>query len=186
MRKIRYNSPVVLSFALLSMAVLLLNRLTSGWTNAHVFSVYRGSLTDPLFYFRLFGHVLGHANWAHYSGNMILLLLTGPMLEEKYGSRRIVMVIAITALVTGLTEVLFFPGTALLGASGVVFAFILLSSVTGSGQEGIPLTLIVIAVIYLGGQIYEGITQQDNVSHLTHILGGVIGGGAGLALRHKK
>ena len=82
MRKIRYNSPVVLTFALLSMAALLLNRLTAGWTNAYLFSVYRSSLADPLFYFRLFGHVLGHANWAHYSGNMVLLLLTGPMLEE--------------------------------------------------------------------------------------------------------
>ena len=186
MKRIRYNAPVVLTFALISLAALVLNGLTGGWVNAHLFSVYRSSPSDPLFYVRLFGHVLGHANWAHYSNNMVLLLLTGPMLEEKYGSQRLLVIIAVTAFVTGIAEVLFFPGVALLGASGVVFAFILLSSVTGCGRSGIPLTLIVIAVIYLGGQIYDGLVLQDNVSQLTHILGGIIGGAAGLALRPGK
>lgn len=186
MKRIRYNSPVVLTFALLSLSVLFLNRMTGGWSNLHLFSVYRSSPADPLFYIRLFGHVLGHANWEHYSSNMVLLLLSGPMLEEKYGSARLCAIIAITAVVTGFAQILLFPGVALLGASGVVFAFILLSSVTGSEQNEIPLTLIVIAVIYLGGQIYAGFTTSDNISNLTHILGGLVGGVCGLSLRSAK
>ena len=65
---------------------------------------------------RLFTHVLGHAGYSHYMGNMLLLLLVGPPLEEKYGSRTLLLTIAVTALVTGLAQFIFFPQTALLGA----------------------------------------------------------------------
>ena len=60
MKKLQYNSPVILTFFLLSLGVLLLDWLTSGWTTLHAFCVYRSSLADPMFYVRLFGHVLGH------------------------------------------------------------------------------------------------------------------------------
>ena len=42
-----------------------------------------GTLADPLTWLRLFTHVLGHASWEHYAGNMMLFLLIGPMLEER-------------------------------------------------------------------------------------------------------
>ena len=87
----QYNAPVTLSFFLLALVALILNRVTDGWTTSHLFSVYRSSLTDPLFYVRLFCHVLGHADWNHFMGNMLLLLVVGPPLEEKYGSRTLLL-----------------------------------------------------------------------------------------------
>lgn len=77
MKKLQYNSPVILTFFLLSLGVLLLDWLTSGWTTLHAFCVYRSSLADPMFYVRLFGHVLGHADFDHFLGNMLLLLVIG-------------------------------------------------------------------------------------------------------------
>ena len=65
MKKLQYNSPVILTFFFLSLAALALGELTGGWTTFHLFSVYRSSLTDPLFYVRLVGHVLGHSGYAH-------------------------------------------------------------------------------------------------------------------------
>ena len=62
---IRLNAPVILSFALLSLAALLLGGWTDGATTYRYFSVYRSSLSDPLTYVRFFGHVLGHANYEH-------------------------------------------------------------------------------------------------------------------------
>ena len=97
MKKLQYNSPVILTFFLLSLGVLLLDWLTSGWTTLHAFCVYRSSLADPLFYVRLFGHVLGHADFDHFLGNMLLLLVIGPPLEEKYGSRTLLAGILLTA-----------------------------------------------------------------------------------------
>ena len=96
-------------------------------------------------------------------------------LEEKYGSADTLLVILSTAFVTGLIHFIFFPNVALMGASGVVFAFILLASMTSIEDGKIPLTFILVAVIYIGGQIRDGIFVKDNVSNLTHIIGGIVG-----------
>ena len=109
------------------------------------------------------------------------------VLEEKYGSQRFLSIIAIVALVTGLVHI-FLPGrSALLGASGVDFALILLASVTGSRTgNAIPLTLIIVAIIYIGQQVYQGLTTADNISQLTHIIGGSIGAVYGMAVQRGK
>ena len=181
--RIQYNSPVVLSFALLSLLALLLGQLTGGWTTRALFSVYRAPLTDPLTYVRMAGHVLGHSGYAHDMGNMTLLLVVGPPLEEKYGSRRLLGCILFTALASGLVQFIFFPGTALLGASGIVFMMIVLSSLAGMREGTIPLTLILVVLIYLGGEIVDAVTVRDNVSQLTHIVGGLCGAGLGFAMK---
>ena len=181
--RIQYNSPVVLSFALLSLLALLLGQLTGGWTTRALFCVYRAPLTDPLTYVRMVGHVLGHSGYAHYMGNMTLLLVIGPPLEEKYGSRRLLGCILFTALASGLVQFIFFPGTALLGASGIVFMMIVLSSLAGMREGTIPLTLILVVLIYQGGEIVDAVTVRDNVSQLTHIVGGLCGAGLGFAMK---
>ena len=183
--KITYNSPMVLSFALACAAATLLGALTKGGSTRLLFSTYRAPLADPLTYVRLFTHVLGHTGMAHLVGNLAYILLLGPALEEKYGWRKLLYVILITAFITGLIHDLFFPRTALLGASGVAFAFILLTSFTEFREGEIPLTVILVAVIYLGQQIWEGITVQDNISNLSHVVGGLIGAGAGYLMNRK-
>ena len=72
---------MILTFFLLSLLVLFLDDWTGGWTTMHLFCVYRSSLKDPLFYIRLFGHVLGHAGWEHFLNNMLLLLVVGIVRE---------------------------------------------------------------------------------------------------------
>ena len=172
---IRFNAPVILTFALLSLLALLLGNWTNGAATHQYFSVYRSSLSDPLTYVRFIGHVLGHADYEHYMGNMLLLLLVGPGLEEKYGSGTMVWTIAVTALVTGLVHFVFFPGSVLLGASGVVFMMIVLSSFTAMRRGEIPVTLILVVIFYLGGEIMDGLFKKDNISQITHIVGGLCG-----------
>ncbi|MBQ2800207.1 MAG: rhomboid family intramembrane serine protease [Lachnospiraceae bacterium] len=184
-KAIKFNSPVVLSFVFICIGAFLLNLITGGYTNQLAFTVYRGSMADPLFYVRMIGHVFGHAGWEHLSGNMMYILLLGPMLEEKYGSRNMMVIIFLTAITTGLVNVIFFSH-GLLGASGVVFAFIILSSITSVKDGGIPLTFILVAIIYIGGQLIDGLTVKDNVSNLTHIIGGVVGACCGMALNKKQ
>lgn len=184
--KISFNSPVVLSFTAICFIALVLNWITKGYTNNLLFSVYHSSLTQPLTYIRFFGHIAGHANWNHFIGNITLLLVIGPLLEEKYGSLNILFVILSTALVTGIVNYIFFPNIQLLGASGVVFAFILLSPITSFKEGTVPLTLILVAVIYIGGQIYDCIFVNDNVANLTHILGGMVGASLGIIMNKNK
>jgi GlpG protein len=118
-------------------------------------------------------------------GNMALILLLGPSLEEKYGWKTLLTLILVTALITGIVHNILFSGSALLGASGVAFAFVLLTSFTAFREGEIPLTFILVALIYLGQQIWDAVTVRDNVSNLTHIIGGLIGGGAGYLLNMK-
>ena len=95
------------------------------WFLRVLFLTYRDSLTNPMTYARFFTHIFGHGGWSHFIGNASYLLLLGPLLEEKYGAKGILMVMAITSVVTALINFLIFPNTGLCGASGVVFAFIL-------------------------------------------------------------
>ena len=154
MKKLQYNSPVILTFFLLSLGVLLLDWITGGWTTLHAFCVYRSSLADPLFYVRLFGHVLGHASWDHFLNNMLLLLVVGPPMEEKYGSKPLLCGMVFTALVTGVLQCVLFPRSGLLGASGIVFMLIMLSSLAGF-SGGIPVTMLLVAALYFGQQVYD-------------------------------
>ena len=107
------------------------------------------------------------------------------MLEEKYGSKVLLEVMCITAVVTGLVNYIFFWNVGLCGASGVVFAFIILASFTGFKEGEIPLTFILVAVIFIGQQVYEGIAVQDNISNMAHIVGGIVGAIVGYWLNKK-
>lgn len=174
LKRVRYNAPVTLTFALLSGLVLLVSALTGGTFQYQYFCVYRFSLSDVVGYFRLFSHVLGHANFEHYVGNMTLILILGPMLEEKYGGRNLLLGILATAFVTGVFHCALSSG-GLLGASGIVFMMIMLASMASVRAGTIPLTLLLTAAIYIGGEVVDGLTAKDNISQLTHILGGVCG-----------
>ena len=184
-RRITFNSPIVLSFVIISFGAMIANYLTAGASNQLLFMTYHSSLASPLTYVRMFTHVLGHTGWNHYIGNMMYMLLLGPMLEEKYGSRAIVEVILVTGLVTGVVTWIFFPGIALCGASGVVFAFIMMTSFTSFKEGEIPLTVILVAIVFIGQQVYEGLFVQDNISNMGHILGGMVGAFAGYTLNRK-
>ena len=173
-----YNAPVTLTFALVALIVLILARVTAGQSTRLLFSVYRSRISF-VGVLRLFGHVLGHSNFEHYAGNMMLFLLLGPILENRYGSSTFLEAIGITAVISGLVTVIFFPNVVLLGASGVVFMMIVLVSAVDLKKGEIPITMILIIVIYLGSEIWNMITVKDNISQLTHIVGGVCGAGIG-------
>ncbi|GBU28196.1 hypothetical protein R84B8_01754 [Treponema sp. R8-4-B8] len=176
--RIKYNAPTVLSFSLVCAFILFLSstfmpHLIENWfmvpgrNNFHAGS-FRNWVT-------LLTHVIGHANWAHLISNFTLILLIGPMLEERYGSETLLVMILITALVTGILNALFF-NTYLLGASGVVFMMILLSSFTNFSKGEIPLTFIFVLILYLGVQIFNRSgADKDNISHFAHIIGGLCG-----------
>lgn len=184
--KLQYNSPVVLTFALVSLLALGLGWWTDGMSTDLFFCVYRAPLTDPLTWLRMVCHVVGHTGYAHFMSNMTLLLVIGPPLEERYGSKRLFICILVTALVSGVIQFIFFPSTGLLGSSGIVFMMILLSSLSGMGKGTIPVTFLLVAAIYLGGEVLDAVNTLDNVSQLTHVVGGVCGAVLGLAMRRKK
>ncbi|MDO4490021.1 MAG: rhomboid family intramembrane serine protease [Lachnospiraceae bacterium] len=183
--RVTFNSPVILSFVLICLIATALGEVTHGAATEKFFMTYRAPLGNPGTWLRFITYIFGHGGWGHFVGNASYLLLLGPMLEEKYGSRLLMEIIAITAVVTALVNYLLFPRVGLCGASGIVFAFILLASFTRVKDSEIPLTFILVAVIFIGQQIYEGITISDNISNMAHIVGGICGGCLGYELNRQ-
>ena len=184
--RITFNAPVTLGFVFLCFVATLAGIMTGTKSTMAIFMTYHSSLRNPLTYIRFFTHIFGHSGWEHFIGNASFLLLLGPMLEEKYGSKEMIEVIAITAVATALINYLFFINVALCGASGVVFAFIILASFTGFKAGEIPLTFILVAVIFIGQQVYQGIAVMDNISNMAHIVGGIVGACIGYMLNRRE
>ncbi len=177
--RIRYNAPVTLTLALACCAVMGAGFLTDGATTRAFFTAYPGlKSSSPLHYIQFFTYILGHGSLPHLTANLSLLLLIGPINEEKYGSWVLCEMILVTALLTALLNAAFFS-TGLLGASGIIFMLILLSSCANIRAGEIPLTLILVALLYLGNEIYNSLSH-DNISQFAHLTGGVVGAFYGL------
>jgi len=178
--KITYNAPITLTFSIICTIVLLLDGLLGHHLIGAFFcapgaqgSTFSFDPHNPVDYIRLFTHVLGHESWAHLLSNLSFILLLGPLLEDRYGSGLLILMMLTTAFVTGIINAAFIPA-ALMGASGIAFMMILLASFNTIDKKTVPLTFILILILYLGREIFVS-SNQDNVANWAHIIGGIIG-----------
>lgn len=170
-----YNSVVVITYLLISFGALLLNKLTVGKSNKLLFECYRDSPLNILTYIRLFTHSIGHTNWDHFLHNFLIILLVGPMIEEKYGSMNLLIMLLITSFVIGVFNVLF-DNYNLKGASGNVYMLIVLSSFANINNNNIPITVILICIFYIAGELKDSlIDKKSSTYHDGHLLGAVCG-----------
>jgi len=184
--RLSYNAPTTLTFTFMAAIVLALSAtvapgLTQAWFSTPA-PFHANQVQD---WIKLFTHTLGHADLDHFLSNFSFILLLGPILEATYGSLGILLMMIVTALVTGVLNVLLFPNTILLGASGIVFMMILLASITNFEKGQIPLTFLLILVLFLGKEVWSALAVHDNISHFTHIIGGLTGSFIGF-LRPRK
>ena len=61
----------------------------------------------------------------------------------------------------------------------------MLASFTDFKEGEIPITFILVAAIFIGQQVYEGIAVQNNISNMAHIVGGIVGAIIGYGLNMK-
>jgi membrane associated rhomboid family serine protease len=169
-----YNAPFVLTFSLLAFLVHWLDSFFGGQLALAYFAAWPDfHPKDPWSWFRIVSHVLGHKDMAHLVSNFSVILLIGPILEEKYGSRSLMLMTLITVVATGILNTVFF-NTGLMGASGVVFMMIVLGSFANHKPGEIPLTFIFVVALYLVGEVTSAF-KQDNISQFAHLLGGLSG-----------
>jgi rhomboid protease GluP len=173
--KIKYNAPTTLTFALVCGVVLFLGflipGLVSGWFSAPPRGAF--SFTSVRSYVRLFTHIFGHADLNHLMSNLVFILLLGPILEATYGTRSLFLMMLITAFITGILNALLFS-TGLLGASGIVFMMILLASFTNFSKGEVPITFILVMLLFLGKEVLAAF-QSNDISEFAHIIGGLCG-----------
>lgn len=170
--RITFNSPFILTFALIATAVIAFT-LTTGNTLA-IFTL-QGNFDSESWqsYFGLFLYPLSHLNTQHLVGNFGIILLLGPILEKKFGWKRLLLMSLATTLIIAIVHIIISDSN-LIGASGLVFMYIVLASLIDSSGKEIPLTFILVAILFLGQEIV-GSFKEDTISQVAHICGGIMG-----------
>ena len=180
--KITFKSPITLIFALL--AVLFYFFFQADGDIPRIFVLYGDfQLTNWKWYISLIGYTLSHGSISHLIGNISILLLLGPMIEKRYGSKRLLIMLCLTALLTALVHIIFWNHH-LIGASGLVFMMIVISSLVDIKGDEIPFTFILIVLLYIGKEVVRAFSADD-VSQFAHISGGVLGMMFGFIYRSK-
>ena len=170
-----YNSPVIITYLALSLIACFLNFISHGKSNKLLFTSYRSSIFNPLTYIRLFTHSIGHIDLTHLIHNFLFILLIGPMIEEKYGSINLLVMLLITSLVIGLFNTIF-SNYSITGASGNVYMLITLSSFSNISEGKIPITLILILIFYVITELKDRVIEGNSKTyHTGHLLGAVCG-----------
>jgi len=183
--KLSYNAPFVLTFTLLCLFAYVISGITDGWAAREIFSIApSASLAQWTTWPRLILYPLGHSGLDHLVSNILVLLLVGPALEEKYGWKKLTIASVITSFVTGLIVVLTMH-YGLLGASGIVFMMIVLGSFANFRKGEIPMTFLLVVVLYLGNELAQSFAS-DNISQLAHLLGGFSGALLGFIMKPGK
>lgn len=173
--RVSINAPFALVLAGIALVVMILSTLTAGEFSNRFLALTGGFRPGNLsYYFQLVLHPLAHASWSAYFMNFTVILLVGPLLEEKYGGVFLSIVAVLTAVCSGLLHSILFS-SALVGASGIAFMMILLTSLTNLRSKTIPLSLILVVFLFMGREISASF-RDANISQIAHIFGGLCGG----------
>lgn len=181
--RLTYNAPLTLSLSIIMALVFFADAKISNSLITNYFTLESKDNFDVsnLFgYIKLFSYVFGHGDLTHLTSNLMILLLIGPLIEERYGFGMTFWMIFFVAGLNGFVNILFFHSQ-LIGASGIVFMMMLLSSFVNVRKGDIPLTFICIIALYLSKEIkafYDAshsIGDISNVSNISHLVGGLCG-----------
>jgi membrane associated rhomboid family serine protease len=185
LRRLTIEAPVVLSFVTLCTVLFFCLPSSSGrWLGVH--DTWNSSRI-PWQYTSLLTHIAAHVDMGHLRGNMTHLLLTGPSVERAFGSKNVLYILLVVAITSAIMHI-WVGGyyTHQLGASGVVFAFILLNSLVSASHGKIPVSFILTAIYYLGDELYDFFFDKGPTSHHAHLTGGLVGAAAGFYLHRQR
>lgn len=169
--KITFNSPFVLTFALLATFVLIISLSVGGPLKILALNG-NFNFRDWHSYIGLFLYPLSHLDITHLVSNFGIILLIGPLLEKHYGWQKLLSMSVITTVVIGILHIIL-SDNGLIGASGLVFLYIVLASLSNATNKEIPLTFVLVVCMFLGQEIMNSF-RDDQVSQMAHIGGGVM------------
>lgn len=178
---ILYDAPVTVTFALIVIFVFLVDgaifkgELSSKYLLAP--TAVNGenpfSFKAPLSYVQMLFHVVASVEQTTLLSNVIIILLLGPFLEEKYGSVIIGLMMVLSALLSGVLNASFcLAGTS--GADSIVFMFVLLNSYLSVSKKKIPLSAVIVLILFISGEFFAK-NPNGFIGILVNIAGGLCG-----------
>ncbi len=179
--KLKFNAPVVLIITVICAGLFFFDLALVG-------SLKKMLALPPTFHpamiHKMLSYAFMHGSYDHLIGNIGLFLLVSPILEEKYGSVTYIVITLVTIILTAIFNILFFD-VYLIGLSGVVFMNIILVSFTNVDRGEIPVTFILVLLLFVGKEVYSSF-KDDSISQFAHIAGGLLGSFFGFFLARQK
>ena len=129
--------------------------------------------SSPVWYISTLTYIFGHADFEHVIGNLSIILLLGPLVELKFGWQKFSLMVVSTAILTAILHTLLWDN-GLIGASGIAFMLIVVTSLLNTRGKDIPITFILVVLLFLGQEIYSSF-KNDQISHFAHLFGGAMG-----------
>lgn len=166
--KVSYDAPVTLTFVVISAIIFLLSFMLAKSGKPDSLGKLFISPTDqagnlsfivkqPLSYLRLLLYIFGsEADGAQVLfTNLILIMLLGPAMEERYGSIIIGIMIFVSALFSGVLNACFCSDS-LVGAVPVVCMMIFLNAFMSFSKKKFPLSFAAVMIFFIMLQIFSG------------------------------
>ena len=182
--KVAYDAPVTLSFVIVCAFIFLLNMFLAKSGKAGGLEKIFASPTNqagvlpfipsaPISYVRLLFYIFGAAagGASVLFTNLILIMLLGPAMEERYGSTIIGIMIFVSALFSGVLNACF-SSDSLIGAVPVVCMMIFLNAFMSFSKKKFPLSFAAVMVFFVLLQIFSG---AGAVQIIICIAGGLCG-----------
>ncbi len=169
-RKIKIKSPITIIFSLICVVAFLLG-------NPNMFILGSGNV------FGVFLWIFGHNGIEHLIGNLLPILIIGPVLESRYSKKTLISLITLTTLTTSILHLFLFQDS-VTGASGILCMFAILT-LMGKEDGEIPLMAVVFTFFVMVSQILSG-AQMNGISEFSHIIGILMGFLFGLIIKRDK
>lgn len=207
--KLLADSKTVLIFAAICSALFIFDAATPGLNLAQILFTCPGNrdsfvrafdFFSPADYLKIILYAFGHSDVQEFFANLAILLLLGPVLEERYGSKMIALMTGISTLVTGVLCVSLSP-ISLSGSSQIVFMMIFLTFLTERNRRSIKISWLALLCVYIFLEISVNLESKvifekehsmaavfliKNTPILFYIIGGSAGGIFGLLVRNKE
>ena len=141
------------------------------------------NFSSPACYARLVLFVFGSKNFLQLIFSLAFILPFGALMEERYGSPAVALMIALAAFVSGVLNACLVPQS-LCGAASAALTLILLSSITSFAKNEIHLSSLLTLALCLAGNLYlaaldGGLTRFAATSLFVQLAGALVGSMAG-------
>ena len=175
---------IVLPLILLNIAVFIIEVIFKG-------NFIESFILTPDIFSRpwiLLTHMFLHANVNHILFNMYTLLLFGPLLEQRIGVKRFLLIYLASGIIAGILSSFFYQRA--LGASAATMGMIgvlitLMPSLRLLLFFVIPMPLWLVGIVYALLDIF-GVFFPSGVGNIAHLTGMAIGLAYGLYLKKEK
>ena len=156
----------------INILVFILQATIPGFTQQFYF-IWEDMLTRPWI---IITSMFMHAHIYHILFNMYVLLLFGPLLEQKIGSKRFLYFYLLSGILAAIGYGIFNPSTPALGASGALMGVIgmiimLLPHLKILFFFVIPVSMRTAGILFAAIDILGLFNQNSGVANLAHLVG---------------